>query len=133
MLDCTTYKAVYVYKFYCLGNMLSLCAEKMFVFFMLRQKFMNCFAPNPLSPKYHMKFFCEQIKLRVAPSLIDSWNFHMFFLYYGKSMSSTVNSVSLVWIFPEIEPIAHHLEQVISPLLNYEIKASVNTADNKSK
>ena len=37
-----------MYTFYCLGNMLSLCAEKFFVFFMLRDNVMNCFAPNPL-------------------------------------------------------------------------------------
>ena len=46
---------------------------------MLRENVMNCFAPNPLTPKYHMKF-CEQIKLGVAPSLLDTWSFHMFFL-----------------------------------------------------
>ena len=69
-----------MYTFYCLGNMLSLCAENFFVFFMLRENVMNCFAPNPLPPQQHIKFFCEQIELRVAPCLIDPWNFHMSFL-----------------------------------------------------
>ena len=79
--DCTIHKAVYEYTFYCLGNMLSLCAENFFLsFFILREIVMNCFAPNSLLPKHHMKFFCEQIKLRVAPCLIDPWNFHMLFL-----------------------------------------------------
>ena len=118
MLDCTIHKAVYVYTFYCLGNMLNLCAENFFVFFMLREIFMNCFAPNPLPPKHHMKFFCEQIKLRVPPCLIDPWNFHMFFLWYEKSMSSTVNPLSLVWIFSEI---AHSL----SPSASYQSPAEL--------
>ena len=41
---------------------------------------MNCFALNPFLPKYHMKFFREQIELRMAPCLIDTWNFQMFFV-----------------------------------------------------
>ena len=55
---------------------------------------MNCFALNPvLPPKHHMKFFCDQTELRVAPYLIDPWDFHMFFFYFnipGKYMSSTL-------------------------------------------
>ena len=60
--------------------MLCLGAEKIVVFFLLRENVMNCFAPNSLPPKYHMEFFCEQIKLQVAPSLLDPWNFPIFFL-----------------------------------------------------
>ena len=41
---------------------------------------MNCFALNLFLPKYHMKFFREQIELRMAPCLIDTWNFQMFFV-----------------------------------------------------
>ena len=41
---------------------------------------MNSFALNLSPPKYHMKFFREQIELRLAPCLIDPYNFHMFFL-----------------------------------------------------
>ena len=37
-----------MYTFYCLGNMLILCAEKFFVLLMLRENVMSCFAPNPL-------------------------------------------------------------------------------------
>ena len=40
---------------------------------------MNCFAPNPFTPKLDMKFFCKQITSG-APCLSDPWNFHMFFL-----------------------------------------------------
>ena len=69
------------------------------VFFMLRENVMNCFAPNPLPLKHHMKFSCEQIELRVVPCLIDSWN---FFNIPGKSMSSTVNPLTLTWIFSGI-------------------------------
>ena len=70
-----------MYTFYCLGNMLGLCAVFcLFVFSMLRENVMNCIAPNPLPLKHPMKFFCEQIELRVAPCLIDPWNFHMSFL-----------------------------------------------------
>ena len=54
MLDCTTHKAVYVYTFYCLGNMLSLWAEKMFVFFMLRENVMNCFAGTVMNCFEHV-------------------------------------------------------------------------------
>ena len=58
--------------------MFSLCAEKVF-FFILRENGMNCFAPNPFTPKLDMKFFCKQITSG-APCLSDPWNFHMFFL-----------------------------------------------------
>ena len=60
--------------------MWSLSAEKFFVFFMLWENVMNCFASNPLPPKHQMKFFCEQMKLRVAHCLSDPWNFRMVFL-----------------------------------------------------
>ena len=80
--------------------MLSPCAEKMVVFFMLRENVMDCFAPIPLPPKHHMKFFCEQIESQVAQSLMTRGiSTCSFFNIPGKSMSSTVNPLSLVWIF----------------------------------
>ena len=74
------HKSQFMYTFYCFGNMLSLSAEFFFVFFMLRENVMNCFAPNLLPPKHHMKFFCRQNEFSMAPCLTDLWNFHMFFL-----------------------------------------------------
>ena len=75
------HKSQFMYTFYCFGNMLSLSAEFFFVFFMLRENVMNCFAPNaPPPPKHHMKFFCRQNEFRIAPCLTDLWDFHMFFL-----------------------------------------------------
>ena len=121
MLDCTTHKAVYIYTFYCLGNMLSLCAENIFVFFMLRENAMNSLAFNPLPPKHHMKFYCEQIELGVAPCLMTPGISTCSFLIFLKDLCPQHSTLHNLFGFFLKYPIAHHLEQVTSPLLGKKV------------
>ena len=85
---------VYVYTFYCLGNMLSLYAENFLSFLCFTQRTSWIALPsNPSSPKHHMMFFREQIELQVAPAQltpgISTCSFFQFSIR-GKSMSSTL-------------------------------------------
>ena len=97
---------------------------------------MNCFALNPLPPKYHVKFFREQIELRVAPCLIDPWNFQMFFLQF-KNPGDLCPQPSVTCFDFFQKGIAHRpspCEQVTSPaeLSSIRKKISVNTNPNKN-
>ena len=69
--------------------------QKMFfVFLCLGENFTNCFTPNPPPPL--------NIIIRMTPCLTDPWNFHFFFFNIpGKSVSSTINPLSLFWIISE--------------------------------
>ena len=96
-----------MYTFYCLGNMLSLCAEKFFVFFMLRDNVMNCFAPNPLPLNIIWSSSVNKSNYECPPFLphLLIWPLqcpHVLFLISLENLCPQLSTLLLVWIFSEI-------------------------------
>ena len=87
-----------MYTFYCLGNMLSLCAEKFCLFLCLeRMPWTALFlTPSPLNIIWSSSE--NKSNYEWSPGIFTC----SFFNISGKSKSSTVNPLSLSWIFSEI-------------------------------